>query len=304
MVTGGLPGGKTGAVAPLATTAARRPLERIRDAKGRASLWARRTKADAHVLPDFLIIGAQKAGTTSLFRYLESHPSVVAPRNKELHFFDSSAPRPLWQYRLQFPELATMEHHSSPSRPAVTGEASPSYLYLPDVPPRVASAIPDARLIAVLREPVERAWSHWRMQRARGEEPLDLAAALDAEDQRLAAAWQRGDLHAVQRCSYGSRGLYADQLARWFDAFPREQVLVIDSDDLFDEPEQTYNTVLEFLDLPPITGVEFAVHRPIEGGTADEHELDPALAAELAERFTEPNARLAELTGIHFRSGC
>ena len=159
----------------------------------RAIRRARRRRAADHVLPDFLIIGTEKGGTTSLFRYLAQHPAVVEPDAKELHHFEPRRPLPLWEYRLRFPSATEMRSRSSPTQPAITGEATPNYLFLPYVPARVRAALGDVPLVVLLRDPVERAWSQWRMEVALGTEELDFADALDAEEARIAWARRRHD---------------------------------------------------------------------------------------------------------------
>ncbi len=142
--------------------------------------------------------------------------------------------------------------------PAV-GEASPSYLFHPLAPERVARLMPSARLIAVLRNPVDRAFSHYQHEVALGREKLSFEEALDREDDRM-----RGEIermledpsyfsHAWWNYTYVARGRYAEQLERWFAAFPREQLLVLVSEELLDQPAETYARVLDFLRVDPHT---------------------------------------------------
>ena len=123
---------------------------------------ARRASADLRALPDFVIIGAQKAGTTSLWRYLVEHPQIVGPTEKEIHFFDARFDRGARWYRARFPLRASLRRGAR-----LTFEASPYYLAHPFVPARVRAMLPDAKLVVLLRDPVERAWSHYRDNVAR-----------------------------------------------------------------------------------------------------------------------------------------
>src|SRR5947209_1159841 len=144
--------------------------------------------ADRRALPDFLIIGAQKAGTTSLYRYLAAHPDIVASTRKEVHFFDINFWRGEWWYRSLFPLRRRLQRRPPlRNRPAITGEASPYYLFHPFAPERAAQLLPDAKLIVLLRDPVERAWSHYRHEVANGRETMTFPDALAAEPARLAA---------------------------------------------------------------------------------------------------------------------
>ncbi|MCP9790343.1 sulfotransferase [Vulcanococcus limneticus Candia 3F8] len=197
-------------------------------------------------LPEALILGAPKSGTTSLLAYLSRHPRIWAHPRKELHFFDS-----YWQwgeawYRNQFPVFR-------PGSGIVRIEATPNYLQLPCGPERVATLMPEARLIVLLREPLERAlsWFH-HMQRQEGlqgeaarvlEQEADELAALSPE-QRNALGWHHPN------CLTGS--LYPAQLQRWRHQFPADQLLVLRLEDLAADPPAVLARVLAFLGLPPL----------------------------------------------------
>ena len=247
-----------------------------------------RATASARPLPDFLILGAQKAGTTALYAYLRWHPDITGPSFKEVSFFDRHYAKGERWYRAHLPM----------KRRARVGEASPGYLFHPLAPERVRQMIPNARLIALLREPVERAFSHYQHEVALGREQLPFEDAVDREDERM-----EGEVEGILRdpayfsyawwnYTYVSRGLYADQLARWYDVFPREQLLVLLSDELADDTAGTYRRVLDFLGV--------AAHdldaypRIFDRDYAD---MDPATRTRLKERFEEPNRRLAQLLG-------
>ncbi len=262
----------------------------------------RRATERSRILPGYLIVGAQRAGSTSLFSYLSSHPLVGAPTLKEVHFFDEHYAEGLAWYRRHMPSGRWRRSVSERTgRSPIVGEASPYYLFHPAVPARVIVALPAVRLIALLRDPVARAYSHYQHERAQGREPLPFLEALESEPARLAGEESRllGDPSyrspAHKNQSYASRGLYAEQLERWFDVFPREQILVLRSEDLFSEPARTYARVLEFLELEPFDGLDFEIMNRRSYPT-----LDPAARAWLRDRFREPNHRLRELLGSEF----
>jgi hypothetical protein len=264
------------------------------------------------VLPSFLIIGAQRAGTTSLFHYLSAHPDVDrstsgvdgAAWNKELHFFDDSFDRGLSWYRAAFPLVSSRKLAELRGRRLISGEATPYYLLHPLVPARVAGTLPDVRLIALLREPVERAYSHYQLMRRGRRERLSFAEAIAAEDKRLAGEVEQILADPAYRSrkhrnfSYVTRGLYAEQLERWFEHFPRERLLVLRAEDLLARPAETYAEVLAFLGLQPHTLEEFVAHNRPE--TPTPAPIEPDLRARLQERFAEPNARLVALLGRDF----
>lgn len=202
--------------------------------------------------PDFLIIGTQKGGTTSLYSYLAAHRHVSAAMTKEVHYFDFHYGCGDAWYRAHFAPAAWLR-----ARRQLTGEASPGYLYNPYTPERVAASVPDAKLIVMLRNPVERAFSHYQMSVRRGREHLPFDEALDSEAERLLgerrrlgteAAFAHGPSH--RNHSYLTRGHYAEQLEGWLEHFPREQLLVLGSERFFAAPEQAHAETTHFLGLP------------------------------------------------------
>jgi hypothetical protein len=244
--------------------------------------------ASLRPLPDFLILGAQKAGTTALYAYLRWHPQITGPSFKEVSFFDRHYARGERWYRAHMPI----------SRSATVGEASPSYVFHPLAPERIARMLPNARLIALLRNPVDRAFSHYQHEVALGREQLSFEEALAGEDGRM-----RGELdrmladptyfsHPWWNYTYAARGRYAEQLERWYAVFPREQLLVLLTDDLASDTAGTYRRVVDFLgaeqrsldDYPRIFEREYGA-------------MDAGTRARLEQAFAEPNRRLAELLG-------
>ena len=199
--------------------------------------------------PDFVIIGTQRGGTTSLHAYLSAHPQVITPATKELHFLTDRYERGLDWYLGQFPAELPPD--------VITGEATPYALFHPLAPRRLREIAPAAKSIVLLRNPVDRAYSHFLLERSRGEETLDFAAALDAELERLDGEEARlardpayvSDPH--KHASYMARGEYARQLERWFGVFPREQILVVRSEDLYERSAETFARVADFLAIEP-----------------------------------------------------
>lgn len=248
------------------------------------------------LLPHFVIIGAARAGTTSLYSYLVAHPSVSAPTHKEIHFFDLNYDRGLGWYRRHFP-LALPGIH----RHRVSGEASPYYLFHPAVPARVHSTLPDVRLIALLRNPIERAYSQHQLASRQGRESLSFEDAMALESERVAGedermrADRRYDSFAHRHHTYLARGLYAEQLERWFEHVSREQLLVLRSEDFFTDPKRVHRRVLDFLELEPH---ELDSYRAFnQKPYAD---LAPQTREQLRDYFAEPNQRLEALLGRSF----
>ena len=258
----------------------------------RNGIWAYGWATSAlRPLPDFLVLGAQKAGTTALYAYLRRHPQITGPSWKEVSFFDRHWARGESWYRGNFPNLAR-------TRGKLVGEASPSYVFHPLAPGRVRQLVPEARLVVLVRNPVDRALSHYNHEVALGREQLSFEEALDAEEERLLGEEERlaDDPRYFSRewwsHTYKARGRYAEQLERWLAVFPREQLLVLPSDDLGGDPAAAHGRVLEFLGAPPqrLDSYPRVYEREYEP-------MKPETRERLAAEFEEPNRRLYELLG-------
>ncbi|MGX4585824.1 sulfotransferase domain-containing protein [Paenibacillus chitinolyticus] len=241
--------------------------------------------------PAFLIIGTQKGGTTSLYHDLTQHPGIKSAAVKEVHFFDEQYHFGYDWYKKNFP----------PDLPegSITGEASPYYLFHPQTPGRVCAWLPDVKLIALLRNPIDRAYSHYQMMVRRGLEPMSFLEALQAERSRVEEEYDRMSREprfTSQNCSiysYLKRGLYAEQLERWYRYFPKDQILVMSSETLFRNPAESYRNVLAFLDMP--------LWEPGGYASLNESEYDRLIPKDTMEwlrnYYAEPNRRLFELIG-------
>lgn len=249
-------------------------------------------------LPGFVIVGAQRAGTTSLYRYLVAHPDVGGVRlGKGVHYFDTSFGQPLSWYRGHFP----LDPNRVPmvSGPKLVGEGSPYYMFHPYGPERIASTLPGVKVIAILRDPIERAHSQWVHETARGFETLPFEEALEAEDSRLgdcAVDLSRPDAQSFshQHHSYVARGQYAEQVERLWSVFGQTNVLVLPSTRLFAEPAKVYAESLAFLALDTFT-TEFEAHN-----ARSYSKIEPALERRLADRFSESNEQLVSMLGRDF----
>jgi hypothetical protein len=266
------------------------------------ALLPRRLDASDRLLPAIVILGAQKAGTSSLFTCLSEHPDVLSPTEKEVHYFDLNFARGREWYRAHFPHRSAPSTSGRSRGPAqLTLEASPYYLFHPAVPERLHSVLPDAKLIVMLRNPVNRAYSHYWHEYERGFERLPLRAALAAEEDRLRgeAAKLLADVRyrsfAHQHYSYVSRGLYVEQVRAWFARFPSGRFLFVKSEQLFADPEAQMARVLRFVGLPPENGMR---PRPVNAGRYPP--MDRELRESLTEYYDPHNRQLGELLGPDF----
>lgn len=246
-------------------------------------------------LPDFAIIGGQRCGTTSLYRYLMEHPCCIHAFEKEVHYFDNNYGKGVDWYLANFPTRAYMNLlRGCLRRPVLTGEASPLYMFHPLAPQRMAEDTPKVKIIALLRNPTDRAFSHYQHEVRLGHENLDFEQALEAESDRL-----KGERdHMLEdpsyysfnyaHFSYKSRGIYIEQIADWMQYFSGEQLLVLSSEDLYTEPARVMMEVQEFLHLPPKTLRKYKAYN--KGSYSED--MEPKLRTHLQEVFAPHNQRL------------
>jgi hypothetical protein len=245
-------------------------------------------------LPDFIIIGTMKGGTSSLYSYMVQHPSIKPSRVKELHYFNRYYhERSLAWYRSFFPLRVGSNW--------ITGEATPAYLYYPGTAQRIHALLPRVRLIVLLRNPTDRAISHYFHMQRQGREDLPVMEALEKEENRLENELLK--MKADERYfstdfgwfSYKSRGKYAQQLKRYRDLFDPSQMLIIKSDDFFTQPNQVLQQAFSFLGLDP--GFHCPNLTPSNVGSYNVR-ISPEVYRYLNNYFADDNAELRELTGI------
>ncbi len=239
--------------------------------------------ASDRLLPSFVIIGTQKGGTSSLYHYLSSHPDCAPAFTKEVHFFNRWHRNGIDWYRAFFPLAAEA---------TIAGEASPNYLVHPASARRLAEALPTAKVIAMLRNPVDRAFSQYWMQRRCGHEARRFDDAID--DQAILRLDDDGNLRADwSRTAYRSRGLYAEQIDPWLDAIAPDNVLILRSEDFFADPAAILAQVQRFIGMRPWQPGQFDVKQ--DGGDYDP--IDPERRARLTEWYEPHNRRLYDLIG-------
>jgi hypothetical protein len=261
--------------------------------------------ANRRRLPDFIIVGAAKGGTTSLWQYLIEHPDVQSPITKEVCFFDRNFSRGLDWYRMHFPIVATGRLQSTTKR-QFTGESTPYYLFHPLVPSRIAESLPDVKIIVLLRDPIVRAFSHYQLKRKRRHETLSFEEAIAVEAERLAGEHERivSDPNyysaAHDRFSYLARGIYLPQIQRWQRYFPTDQLLILESGEFFRQTAEVFQRVLEFLGLPRCQPVRFGNRYP--GGYTDK--MSDAVRQRLVEYFAPHNEKLYAHLGTRYDWEC
>jgi hypothetical protein len=273
----------------------------------------RRMTNKLRVLPDFLIIGGQRCGTSSLYYYLTEIPGIVSAFTKEPHFFDECFGKgPDW-YRAQFPSsMRKMYIKNVRKGYFLTGEGTPYYIMYPHTPKRVLETIPHVKLIALLRNPVDRAYSQYWIEVKAGFETWSFQDAVKREQERLAGEFEKMledesyYSHSFRHFSYLRRGIYVDQLQNWTRYFPREQLLILRSEDLYKDPATVLKRTLEFLDVPAqdLNKEYKNYRRPSKTGYRKKEappKMDPEIRKYLLEYFKPHNTRLYDYLGIDFR---
>lgn len=265
---------------------------RVKTAGRRIARGLGSVTAHLRLRPSFLVVGAQRCGTTSLHRALVQHPGIAAPvLHKGVHYFDVNYGRGERWYAAHFPLRR-------PGDTRITGESSPYYMFHPAVPGRIAADLPGVRLLVMLRDPVERAYSAHRHELARGFETEDFETALALEDERLAGEEERllrdpsARSRAHQHHAYLRRGHYAEQVRRLHEAVGADNVLVLDAQDVFTDPEPGYRRALSFLGLPPSAPPRFP-----HANARPRSPLPAGLRARLEDHFAPHDAALEELLG-------
>lgn len=210
-----------------------------------------------HVLPNFIIFGVSRSGTTSLYQYLAQHPNIEPCVVKEPRYFDMYFDRGLNWYRMNFP-LQTQKFISNKlhHKKFITGEASGAYLQNPHAAKRIYNLNPNMKLILLLRNPVDRAFSHYKRKVKNGSEKLSFEEIIDQEQSRIDGEMEKMENNEnyyssiYHSLAYLTTGLYVKRLKNWLKYFSLKQILILENGDLLKNPEKVYNQAIEFLELP------------------------------------------------------
>jgi hypothetical protein len=257
------------------------------------TLWRRATQ-EFRQLPGVVIVGAQKAGTTQLHAYLMKHPRLFGAWKKEVDYFSKHSNRSIKWYRSQFPLRRRIE-----SVGGLAVDASPSYLPAPAALLKMHDVLPEAQIIAVLRDPVARAFSHYQHYKTRGLESRTFEQAVDEELRQPDACPEFGvSLRADSppMLGYVGRGYYALQLELLLTLYPRNRVLILDSAALFSDTNAACQRVFEFLGIEQF---EIAPTKIYNRGYYKD-QIDPAVAERLRQHYKPHDERLSELVGLPF----
>lgn len=269
----------------------------------------RKATASLRLLPGFIIFGVARAGTTSLYNYLTAHPKVAKATVKEVMFFDAKFNQGMNWYKAHFPTLLFKKY-------SMAGEASPSYIHDPLVPQRIKAALPKVKLIILLRNPIDRAYSHYLYAVRAGRETLSFETAVKLQMAERSCFEQQDVLddpkhhqRVFHRYGYLSKSMYVNNLKRWFDTFPAEQILVLKSEDLYADSEAVVAKTLAFLELPPWTlekyekynaeGQHFVLNKRTDDSNIKKYDhMSLEVRQMLIEYFKPHNQALAEFLNM------
>lgn len=207
--------------------------------------------ASSRVLPDFIISGTVRSGTTSLYYNICEHPSVLPADYDEIGFFDSNYHLGINWYRSMFPTEKEMERVKKETNFAITGEDTPFYFWKKEAAERILKDIPNSKIIIIFRNPVDRAYSNYQLGIRKKTETLSFEDAIDEEMNFLEKHSFRESVD--RRRSYLSKGFYENQIKIWFNVFPREKIHILSTEDMQKNPEKTLLKIFQFLVIPNYT---------------------------------------------------
>lgn len=256
------------------------------------------------ILPSVFIAGVQKGGTTSLCNYLYAHPEVIPAQRKDVFYYNNPVhyAKGLNWYKAHFASKAYKRRYDRQHGVnSITLDATPNYFEAPGAAEKLQRDFPEAKIILLLRNPVDRAWSSYQMAKRFGFETLSFEEALALEDERLAAEEKKIAQHphhnyVYQRLTYRKRGIYIHYIGEWLRRFPTENLLILKSEDLFSHPKATYDRVTDFLKLKRFNDVAFENHNPGHYSTG----MNAPTRASLADFYKPYNKQLYRLLNVDY----
>jgi len=271
--------------------------------KRKPSRIFRQITSKIRLLPSFIIFGAPRCGTTSLYNYLSEHPAIVPALSKEIGFFELNFQHGINWYKLFFPTIFSKYQIKKELRnEIITGEATANYIHHPRVPARIKKHLPNIKLILLLRNPVDRSYSQYYKLVKLGREKLSFKEALKIEPERIRGETekmiQNDNYYSLNyhNFSYLTAGIYVDRLELWFKSFPKDQILILRSEDLYENPELIYKQTLEFLEL---SNFKLSSYNRFNYYN-DQPKMDNTIRQKLIDYYKPHNQRLYKLLNRDF----
>ena len=256
--------------------------------------------SSSRALPNFIIIGAVRCGTTSLYQNICEHPNVISAKQDEIGFFDSNFHLGLNWYKSFFPKNDELKKLKEEKGVGITGEDTPFYLWNELVCDRILKTVPDCKLIIILRNPVNRAYSNYQLSIRNGKENLSFKEVIDIEKKQLA----NDGIYLDNKINLGKfkhprsnliKGWYYEQVKMWIEKFPQNQILVISTEELENKPQETMDIVFNFLKLPKYKMKQFQKLKFVKY-----QNMNYETKKELLKYFEPKNERLFSLINKEF----
>lgn len=264
---------------------------------------SRTITSSSRLLPDFIIIGYHKCGTTSLYDYICQHPNIGSASRKEIHYFDLSFWRGIGWYRTHFPTIYEKNNiEKKTNNKFLTGEASPLYVIHPKIPGRIYDILPKVKIIILLRNPIDRAYSHFQNANLANQESINFEKTIEIDDERWDILLQnlQSDLifdHNMKKFKipYRSFGKYIEHIKQWYDVFPKEQIQILTLEELENDLPGTLKKVFEFLNVP-----DFKIKDIEKKNVRKYDKMLPETRKLLIEYYKPYNKKLEEFLNMKF----
>ncbi len=245
------------------------------------------------VLPNFIIPGTVRSGTTSLYYNICEHPSVLEASYDEIGFFDSNYNLGINWYRSMFPTQKEMELVRKNSGCAITGEDTPFYFWKKEAIERIFLTLPNVKIIVIFRNPVDRAYSNYNLGVRMNTEKLTFEEAIDEEIQYLNENGFRKTID--HRRSYITKGIYQEQLKLWLDIFPREQIHILSTEQMQENPQRELQKIFSFLKID-----EYIIKNPQKRKSTDYTKMRPDTRSRLLDYYKSHNEELFRIIKQRF----
>ena len=249
--------------------------------------------ASSRVLPNFIIAGTVRSGTTSLYNYICNHPSVLPAAYDEIGFFDSNFQLGTMWYQSMFPTKKQMELVQEKTNFCLTGEDTPFYFWNKDAIKRISELIPNCKIIMIFRNPVDRAYSNYQLGKRENKEDLSFEKTIEIEKQIINKGTK--NLNFSEPRTYLIKSLYSLQLKNWLTSFSKDQLYFLSTEQLSSKPNETMSGIFNFLGLSRHTLSEFKKEKK-----AIYPEMNISTRNDLLEFFKSYNNELFSLIDKNF----
>ena len=249
--------------------------------------------ASSRVLPNFIIIGTVRSGSTSLYYNICEHPSVLQAAYDEIGYFDSNYDLGINWYQSMFPTQNEMKKIERKAKFAITGEDTPFYFWKKEVVERIFETLPNVKLIVICRNPIDRAYSNYHLGVRYGSENLSFEDSIEDEIKFMDNHTLRESLDRNR--SYLSKGLYAKQLEHWRKIFPREQIHILSTEEMEQKPQETLIKIFKFLEIP-----EYTIKNPQKQKSAKYEKMDEKTRKRLLDYYQPFNEKFFKIINQRF----